>query len=185
MRIAIIGGIGSGKSEVLKVARQMGIFCLSADEINGELLQTPEYIAQIQKAFPACVEGGIVDRKLLASIVFADDDKRKILNSIAHPQIMEKIAECKESPLVCELPLFIEGGDTAFDEVVLVTTSLVKRVKRLKNKGFTFKTALERIRAQVSTKTLKKHATIIIKNNGSIEDLRKKATFFFKNIVTK
>lgn len=185
MRIAIIGGIGSGKSEVLKVARQMGIFCLSADEINSELLQSPDYIAQIQEAFPACIADGVVDRKLLASIVFADDEKRQILNSIAHPQIMAKIAECKENLLVCELPLFIEGGDTAFDDVVLVKTSLSKRIKRLKNRGFSTKDALARIRTQVSYRTLKKHATIVIKNNGTLDDLQKKAYDILGNLIAK
>lgn len=41
MRIAIIGGIGSGKSEVMKIAKERGFFCISADEINAELLKTP------------------------------------------------------------------------------------------------------------------------------------------------
>lgn len=185
MRIALIGGMGSGKSEVLCVARQMGIFCLSADEINSELLQTSEYIAKMKDAFPTCVTDGAVDRKMLASIIFADENKRKLLNSIAHPQIMQKIAECNQSPLVCELPLFIEGGDTAFDEVVLVTAPLSRRIKWLKNRGFTFKTALDRIRTQVSVKTLKKHATIIIKNNGSIENLRDRAREVFGAVATK
>lgn len=185
MRIAIIGGMGSGKSEVLKVAREMGIFCLSADEINNELLQSDEYIAQIQAKFPTCVEDGVVNKKQLASIIFADDDKRKLLNSIAHPQIMQKIAECTHSPLVCELPLFIEGGDTSFDEVILVTTSLFKRVNRLKNRGFNYKTALARIRRQASNSMLKKYATVVIKNNGSIEKLRDKARVVLDAIIAK
>lgn len=185
MRIAIIGGIGAGKSEVLSVARSMGIACLSADEINNELLQTPDYIAQIQANFPDCVHDGVVDKKELARTIFADEDKRKLLNSIAHPQIMQRIADCDKSPLVCELPLFIEGGDMAFEEIVLVTTSLLRRIKRLKNRGFTTKTALARIRSQVSNNTLKRHATIVITNNGSVEQLRKKAFHVLTAIVTK
>lgn len=185
MRIAIIGGIGSGKSEVLKVAREMGITCVSADEINSELLQSPDYIAQIQEAFPSCVKDGVVDRKALARIIFSDDDKRKLLNSIAHPRIMQKIAECNTSPLVCELPLFIEGGDRTFDEVVLVKTSLAKRIKRLENRGFSTKDALKRIRTQVSDRTLKKYATIVITNNGTIEDLQKKAHEVLGDIIAK
>ena len=49
MRIAIIGGIGSGKSEVMKIAKEAGFECVSADEINAELLRTPSYIAKIEK----------------------------------------------------------------------------------------------------------------------------------------
>lgn len=185
MRIAIIGGIGSGKSEVLKVARNMSYACLSADEINNELLRTPEYIAQIQAAFPTCVKDGVVDKKELARIVFSDADKRKELNSIAHPRIMQKIAACDKSPLVCELPLFIEGGDTAFDEVVLVATSLARRVKRLKGRGLSTKDALARIRAQVSNRALKRYATVVITNNSSVETLREKAYEVFNDIIVK
>ncbi|MBD5092165.1 MAG: dephospho-CoA kinase, partial [Clostridiales bacterium] len=76
MRIAIVGGIGSGKSEVLKVARDMGLACLSADEINAELLKTPEYIAEIATAFPAAVKDGGIDKAALAKIVFSDDSAR-------------------------------------------------------------------------------------------------------------
>lgn len=51
MRIAIIGGIGSGKSEVLKIAKERGFFCISADEINSELLKTPSYIQKFKRRF--------------------------------------------------------------------------------------------------------------------------------------
>ena len=102
MNIALIGGIGSGKSEVLKVAREMGIAALSADEINAGLLKSPEYIEKIAAAFPGCVVCGVVDKARLASEVFSDKGKREKLNSIAHPEIARKVAECKESPLVVE-----------------------------------------------------------------------------------
>ena len=72
MNIALIGGIGSGKSEVLKVAREMGIAALSADEINAGLLKSPEYIEKIAAAFPGCVVCGVVDKARLASEVFSD-----------------------------------------------------------------------------------------------------------------
>lgn len=51
MRVAIIGGIGSGKSEVLKIAKEKGFFCLSADEINANLLVSPSYIAKSRRRF--------------------------------------------------------------------------------------------------------------------------------------
>ena len=121
MNIALIGGIGSGKSEVLKVAREMGIAALSADEINAGLLKSPEYIEKIAAAFPGCVVCGVVDKARLASEVFSDKGKREKLNSIAHPEIARKVAECKESPLVVELPLVLESGMAGmFDEIILV-----------------------------------------------------------------
>ncbi|MDE5601379.1 MAG: dephospho-CoA kinase, partial [Clostridia bacterium] len=136
MRIAIVGGIGSGKSEVLKVARDMGLACLSADEINSDLLNTPEYIAEIARAFPTAVCGGRIDRAILAKIVFSDDSARIKLNEIAHPRILARIREEKSSPLVVEMPLFLEcGAQTLFDEVLFVYTPMTLRLERLEKRG--------------------------------------------------
>ena len=56
MKIAVVGGIGSGKSEVVKAVQEMGIATLSADEINSELLVTPSYVRNIQQLFPSAVK---------------------------------------------------------------------------------------------------------------------------------
>ncbi len=186
MRIAIIGGIGSGKSEVLKIAKERGFFCLSADEINADLLKTPSYIQKIAAAFPSAVKDGVVDKKTLANIVFNDESERKKLNAIAHPEIMRAIAECKESPLAVELPLFIEGGDEAFDEIVYVRTPLLTRIARLKKgRGMSAAQAIKRICAQVPSAVLRAKSTQIIDNKGSLEMLKKRANIVFDKIFEK
>lgn len=185
MRIAIIGGIGSGKSEVMKIAKECGFHCLSADEINAQLLVTPDYIKRIAQNFPTAVKDDKVDKKALAEIVFADDGKRALLNSIAHPEIMAKIRECDISPLAVELPLFIEGGDCDFDEVLYVKTPLCKRIKRLEGRGLARKEAVARIKAQVPSRALEKVATCHISNGGNLEKLRKNATKTLQNILKK
>lgn len=186
MRIAIIGGIGSGKSEVMKIAKERGFFCISADEINSELLKTPSYIQKIQTAFPTAVINGEVDKKTLASIVFSNESERKKLNAIAHPEIMRKIAEYAQSPLAVELPLFIEGGDEAFDEIVYVRTSLLKRILRLKKgRGMSVAQAIKRIRSQVPSSILMAKSTQIIDNKGSLDKLKKRATVLFDKILEK
>ncbi|MEG2541428.1 MAG: dephospho-CoA kinase, partial [Clostridia bacterium] len=91
MRIAVIGGVGSGKSEVLNVARAMDIVCLSADEINAEMLTDSSYIKKIAEAFPNAVKDGKVDKGELATEIFSSHAKRQKLNSIAHPEIMKRI----------------------------------------------------------------------------------------------
>ena len=136
MKIAVIGGIGSGKSEVMKVAKEMGITCLSADEINDALLHEPVYISKIASRFPECVAHGVVDKPKLASVVFSDEKKRRALNDIAHPEIARRIAECDADPLAVELPLALESGmATAFDEVILVSAPKSLRLKRLERRG--------------------------------------------------
>ncbi len=186
MRIAVIGGIGSGKSEVMKIANERGFFCLSADEINAELLKTPSYIQKIATLFPSVVSNGVVDKGALAKIVFSDRGERKKLNALAHPEIMRVISECKESPLVVELPLFIEGGDEAFDEIVYIRAPLFKRISRLKKgRGMSVKQAVSRIRAQVPSAVLRAKATIVIDNSRSLSALQARANETFNQILSK
>ena len=186
MRIAVIGGIGSGKSEVMKIAKERGFFCLSADEINAELLKTPSYIQKIATLFPSVVSNGVVDKGALAKIVFSDRGERKKLNALAHPEIMRVISECKESPLVVELPLFIEGGDEAFDEIVYIRAPLFKRISRLKKgRGMSVKQAVSRIRAQVPSDVLRAKATIVIDNSRSLSALQARANETFNQILSK
>lgn len=186
MRIAVIGGIGSGKSEVMKIAKERGFFCLSADEINAELLKTPSYIQRIAALFPSVVSNGAVDKGALAKVVFSDQNERKKLNALAHPEIMRVISECKQSPLVVELPLFIEGGDEAFDEIVYVRAPLFKRIARLKKgRGMSVKQAVSRIRSQVPSAVLRAKATMIVDNSRSLSALQARANKTFNQILSK
>lgn len=186
MRIAIVGGIGSGKSEVLKIAKEKGFFCLSADEINAELLKNPSYIRKISEVFPSAVKDGVIDKKELARIVFNDKNEREKLNALAHPQIMRVISECDKSPLAVELPLFIEGGDDSFDEVIFVKVPLAKRIARLKKgRGMSVAQALSRIRSQVPSSALGAKSTVIIDNKGSLAALKTAADSVFDEILSK
>lgn len=185
MRVAIIGGIGSGKSEVLKIAKEKGFFCLSADEINANLLVSPSYIAKIAAAFPTVVKDGAVDKKALASIVFADSAQLATLNSIAHPEIAKVINECAESLVAAELPIVLESVIGGFDEILFVSTPYQTRLKRLKGRGLDTEQAKARMRAQVKPSTLKKIATYAVVNSGSLDDLRANAGKIFDEILAK
>ena len=186
MKIAVIGGIGSGKSEVMKVAKEMGITCLSADEINDALLHEPVYISKIASRFPECVAHGVVDKPKLASVVFSDEKKRRALNDIAHPEIARRIAECDADPLAVELPLALESGmATAFDEVILVSAPKSLRLKRLERRGVPEARANAVMRVQVPEKELEKIATVILFNDGSLSALRAEAKAAFEKALGK
>lgn len=186
MRIAIIGGIGSGKSTVLSIVKSMGISTLSADEINGELLQDEDYIAKIASEFPSAVIDGKVDRHALASIIFNDDEARLKLNSIAHPLILERIKADVSDPLVVEMPLLLECGATElFDEVVYVHAPKLMRVIRIKRRrnGKTF--VEKRMRAQGNLVKLKAVATRVLNNNRGKRHLERITKSTFKKILIK
>ena len=82
MKVAVIGGIGTGKSEVLRVAREMGLACLSADEINADLLRNPEHIARIAARFPDCVVCGVVDKPRLVTRIRLSSNCRCCLKAV-------------------------------------------------------------------------------------------------------
>lgn len=173
MRIAIIGGIGSGKSEVLAVAKELGFTTLSADKINAELLASPSYVEKIAAVFPNVVSDGTVDKAALSAEVFSDKGKRAELNAIAHPEIMKKIDECDADPLVVELPLAIESGMLdCFDEVILVLAKRKIRLIRLEGRGVTRCRARSIMRAQIPARKLARYATRTIENNGDLTALR-------------
>ena len=177
MKIAVIGGIGSGKSEVMLAFERVGFSVLSADKINGELWQDDGYIDTLKANFPDAVIDGNVTKSSLANVVFGDKSKLELLNSIAHPLIIGKIKECNDERLAVELPLAVESGilDT-FDKVILVDTKKRVRLKRLEGRGVTRKRAKEIMAVQTPVKELKKHAHIILTNNGTMEQLISKAS---------
>lgn len=176
MNIAIIGGIGSGKSAVLAVAREMGITALSADEINAELLRNPEYVSKLAEKFPDCVVCGVIDKPRLAAQVFSDKTKLAALNALAHPAIARKVAECTADPLVVELPLVLESGMAGmFDEIILVTAPRRVRLQRLQERGVAPARAKAIMRAQVPLFKLRRIATRTVDNSGSLEELREAA----------
>jgi len=184
MRIAIIGGIGSGKSEAMKIAAELGFFTLSADEINSVLLQSPEYIKEIAAAFPSVVNFGKLDRRKLADIVFANDEELKKLNAIAHPSILRRIAEEKADPLVAEMPLFYEiGAQKLFDKTILIYAPLEIRLERLAARGMSERDALARINAQADEGILLQSADFVVDNSGSLSELRENVTEAFKSII--
>ncbi len=182
MRIAVIGTIGSGKSEVLKVAREMGLATLSADEINRELLLEKEYIALLEKEFPFAVREGKVDRAALAKAVFCDGEARARLNALAHPRILSRIERAKDDPLVVEVPLFAgSGAKRLFDKTLLVVCPDGLKKERLLSRGMTAEDIEARIAAQGEERYLAGDVTIL--NDGTIEELREKAAEAFEYLL--
>ena len=93
MKIAIIGGIGSGKSEVSKIIESFGNLVISADKVYSEISQTSEYLDLLNVTFPGAVKDGKMDREFLGKIVFNNKEELQKLNAIAHPLVMKKIEE--------------------------------------------------------------------------------------------
>ena len=132
-KIAITGGIGSGKSLVRKIIMERGFPVFSCDDIYAGLINSELYIQEIFRWFPSVIVDGKIDKKRLSEIVFQNDDARKRLNGIAHPLIMAQLFKqmdaCTHAYAFAEVPLLFEGGfEDLFDEVIVVMRNKQNRI---------------------------------------------------------
>jgi dephospho-CoA kinase len=185
LTIGLTGGIGSGKSTVAQILGEFGAPILDADKVAHTTYApgAPAYDAVIA-AFGAQVVAAdrTIDRKKLGSIVFGNPDRLNQLTSIVWPATRESIsrnvADLRASgaklPIVVEAAILIEANwQPLFDEIWLVRASREQVVARIESqRGLKPAETEARIRAQLSDEERAKHATLVIENNGSLEDLR-------------
>lgn len=148
-KIAITGGIGSGKSTVADYIRELGYPVFSCDEIYKEIIRSPQYIEQIRTHFPDVVIDGAIDRAALSARVFFDERARAKLNAVAHPLIMkslfEKMQASEQKLVFAEVPLLYEGNYAeAFDGVLIVERDKRERIEAVLARD---KTTTERVLA--------------------------------------
>ncbi len=192
-RIAITGGIGSGKSTIVALLRKMNYAVFSCDEIYEDIIQSEAYIQKIQRLFPTVVKNGVIDKQRLAETVFADAENRKKLNEIAHPLIMQTLFEKmdeREGLVFAEVPLLFEGQyQSQFDGIIVVTRDREKRIEAIMTRDGISKTqARQRIMAQfdydspLAKEIFTKNQTFLLDNNLSQDDLKKKVLKFLQKL---
>ena len=177
-RVAIAGGIGSGKSAVTSILRSLGAKVVVADEINASLLVDPDYIDRIADIFPSAVHNHSIDKKELASIVYADEEKRRRLMLLAHPLIFERLFSAYEGePLVFyEVPLLSECRDR-FDLVWYVDAEEDVRIRRIMERDKVTEARAKRlVFLQRAEDALRAGADVVIPNRGDRDVLRKSVT---------
>jgi dephospho-CoA kinase len=178
-RVGLTGNIASGKSTVAEVWRELGAGIIDADLLaRAAMLPGTPGFHKVLETF------GTVDRRELRDIVFKDDDKRKQLESIIHPEV-KRLRKSAEKWLaiqgvdvaVSDIPLLFEAGlQKEFDVLVLVDAPEPVRIERIvKTRGIQEDEAVRMVRAQMPAEQKRPHATYIIENNGSIEELRDEA----------
>lgn len=175
MKIAITGTIGSGKSMVSEYLRNKGYEVFSCDDYNRQLLEKGEEGYNLIKVhFPQCFKDDLLNKKELAKIVFNDIQKRKELENILHPLILNKMIEeaNKKDVFFAEVPLLFETNfDRYFDTNWLVVADEKTIVDRLLKRGHELDDALNRIKSQMSIDEKKNRANEIIYNNKDLKDL--------------
>ncbi len=184
-RIAITGAISSGKSTLSDLLAKRGAYVIKADELVHELLSSdPRTIQQVTTIFGDVLTNGVIDRKKLARFVFSDKEKLTALESILHPQVIEKIKSFYEKvslnhykAFVVEFPLLFEiGFNSWFDTVVYMTADTPILKNRFTGKGFTEEEFSKRSARFLPEEKKIGLSDIVIHNNGSLKQLEEEAT---------
>ena len=148
IKVAITGGIGSGKSTVSKYISDLGYPVFSCDEIYKKIYATDDFQNRLEVAFPTCLKNGKVDKSLLAQLVFSHSSALRQLNRLSHPPIMAELflqMQAAESELVfAEVPLLMEENlDEDFDFVIVVLRDKEQRINAICNRDQTSRAAAE------------------------------------------
>lgn len=179
--IAITGGIGSGKSIVLDVAKELGYPVFSADGIAADIYRDDAVLLAVKKEFPSCVRDGQIVRAELAKEVFSDKSRLAVLDALTHPAIMKKLREAMDSAegdaVFAEVPLLFEGGyERQFDRVIVVLRPLEDRIAALFTRnGLCREDALARIKNQFDYEKNRIIGHTVLYNDSDLATFKKRA----------
>lgn len=194
MRVGLTGGVASGKSSVSAILRELGAVVIDADQLAREVVEKGTAgLERVVQAFgPEVLTGdGDLDRAKVGSIVFSDEDQRRVLESIVHPLVFERIVALEEAAseadlIVHDIPLLAESGraDT-FDAVIVVDAPAEVQVERMvRDRGWTREEAEARIAAQASRGDRLAIATYVVDNTGTLDDLRQRVTEVVEELMS-
>ena len=181
-KIAVTGGIGSGKSTVTKIISDLGYPTYSADEIYAEIISDPAVIKKASALLGINVfykDGkSVFDRKEAAKVTFSDKARKKLLENYVHPLVYEKIDEIfknSKTTTFFEIPLLFETErQDDFDCVLLVEREEKTRVEAVKKRsGLTEEEVYARIKNQFDYKNCEAKNLITIHNDGDLKNLEK------------
>lgn len=204
MVIGLTGGIGTGKSTVSQILQEKKFPVIDLDTISHEVIKIPKVIEKIVENFGKEVlenSGNFenknnairISREKLGKIIFENKEKRLLLNSIMHPEILhtmrEQISKYKKNNKIIfvEIQLLFEvQWEKEFDYILLISAKKSTQIRRILERDKRSENdALNIINSQLSLDEKKKRSDFVIENDGNIEELKEKIDKFLEYLETK
>jgi dephospho-CoA kinase len=193
--VGLTGGIGSGKSTIARMLADRGAVVLDADRFARDAVVSgsPGFDAVVNRFGLALIgPDGQLDRPALATIVFADDEARRDLEAIVHPEVRRQISAGiaanagTDRVVVLESPLLIETGmHRDCDVVVVVAADPDTRVARLVARGMDEADARARMAAQGSLEAASAAADVLLDNDGRPGELEAQVERLWGDLRTR
>ena len=174
--VGITGNIGCGKSLVGTLLADHGISVIDSDHITHDLYEKNGHVQEeIKKAF------GTLDKKEISKIIFSDPKKRKLLESIIHPRVAERLGEWvrenEDKDILANLvPLLFEAKlEDRFDVIVTVITEEKTQIERIQNRhpDWTLDGIMKRVKSQIPQEEKKARSQFVIDNSGGMDETMK------------
>lgn len=196
--LAVTGGIGAGKSTFCRIMRAMPRTAhIDADRIvRGLLTASPQVRAELTAAFGRAIldRRGRIDRRRLAASVFGKPRALRRLEAILHPRVHTSMARKvralrrtgEVAIVLAEIPLLAEAGIPEWcDAVVTVEATRTIRLRRLAARGMSRVEAERRMKHQTNDAQRRRMASVVIRNDGDRESLRRQGVRLWKRFAAK
>ncbi len=198
LNVGLTGGIATGKSTVVRMLVKKGARVIDHDALVHALQEPGRPVwTRIVETFGRGIldDGGRIDRKKLGGLVFGSEDRRRALEGIVHPAVLEEAERERErirredgqAIVLSDIPLLLEVGmQGLFDLILLVYAPPEVQIARvMKRNHLTRDEAAARLAAQMPIDEKLERADVVIRNDGTMKELQTRVDEIWEELLAR